>query len=205
MSPHPPNCPGDIGVCPFCGNTDADGRKLIQGPLVVICSECVSVCVRQLENWPHINIIINVYISSSWKNRENVRQLAKQLEEVGYEVYDFTNPKCRKSPEIPPEAFPEQFDPEKHIYREYISSVPAWREAVEGNREALDNCDAVVLLLPCGLDAHADAFYALGKGKHLIVCGQPKAGERTPTHLWADRLVDDFASVLSALKELKVL
>ena len=61
-----------------------------------------------------------------------------------------------------------------------------------------------MLLLPCGLDAHADAFYGLGKDKHLIVCGQPKVGERTPTHLWADKIVDDFACVLSTLEELKV-
>jgi len=200
---HPPNCPGDIGVCSFCGNTDADGRRLIQGPLVVICEECVGTCQIQLRQWPFTHGVRNVYISSSWKNRENVRELATQLTEAGYDVYDFTNPACRKSPEIPPEKFPEQFDPAKHRYKDYISSVPAWREAVEGNREALDNCDAVVLLLPCGLDAHADAFYALGKDKYLIVCGQPRAGDRTPTHLWADKIVSDFASVLSILKELK--
>ena len=200
---HPPNCPGDIGVCSFCGHTDADGRRLIQGPLVVICEECVGICQTQLRQWPFTHGIKNIYISSSWKNRESVRELANQLTEDGYDVQDFTNPACRKSPEIPPEKFPEQFDPEKHIYREYLTSIPEWRAAVEGNREALDNCDAVVLLLPCGLDAHADAFYALGRDKYLIICGQPRAGERTPTHLWAHKLVDDFASVLSTLKELK--
>ena len=52
MAPHPDNCPGDIGVCSFCGGTDADGRRLIQGPLVAICSECVGICVDQLKSWP---------------------------------------------------------------------------------------------------------------------------------------------------------
>jgi hypothetical protein len=38
------------------------------------------------------------------------------------EVYDFTDPQCRKTPEIPPEAFPEQFDPLKHQYRSYLET-----------------------------------------------------------------------------------
>lgn len=145
---------------------------------------------------------MRVYISSSWKNRENVRTLAQILRTWGHVVYDFTDPACRTTPEIPPERFPEQFDPEQHVYREYLLAVPEWKEAVFCNREWLDSCDVVVLLLPCGNDAHADAYYALGKGKKLIVVGQPLAGDRTPTHLWADRIVDNFYEVLDALQEL---
>ena len=83
--------------------------------------------------------------------------------------------------------------PAGHVYREYVEAVPEWREAVECNRDALDRCETVVLMLPCGNDAHADAFYALGRGKNLIVVGQPKKDDRTPTHLWADVILDyDF-------------
>lgn len=66
------------------------------------------------------------------------------------EVYDFTDPACRKAPEIPPEAFPEQFDPDKHVYGDYLQTVPHWRQAVYGNLEALRRCDLCLLLLPCG-------------------------------------------------------
>jgi hypothetical protein len=129
-----------------------------------------------------------VYISSSWKLRERVRDLAIVLRARGHEVYDFTDPACRKAEEIPPEKFPEQFDPEQHVYADYLNSNPYWRQAVEGNREALNWCDAVVLLLPSGMDAHADAYYGLGLGKRLAVVGHPKAGERTPTHMWAEAM-----------------
>jgi hypothetical protein len=128
----------------------------------------------------------DIYISSSWKMRDQVRQLADRLQETGLSVYDFTNPACRDSPEIPPEEFPEQFDPEKHDHGDYLRSVPVWRDAMDSNRKALDSCSIVVLLLPCGLDAHADAYYALGRGKRLIVCGSPHKGDRTLTHLWAE-------------------
>lgn len=142
---------------------------------------------------------MNVYISSSWKNRDRVRALAVLLREHGHTVYDFTDPACRNTPEIPPERFPNNFDPEQHVYREYITSVPEWRSAVECNRGALDHCDAVVLLLPCGADAHSDWGYAVGRGKLSAVIGAPRAGDRTPTHMWADTLLDSDADAVAWL------
>lgn len=141
-----------------------------------------------------------VYISSSWKNRERVRIMAATLRVAGFRVYDFTDPKDRDVPEIPPERFPDNFDPEKHVYREYITAVPEWRAAVECNRRALDRCDIAVLMLPCGNDAHADAFYALGAGKRLIVVDQPRKDDRTPTHMWAEAILDDDTDVLPYLR-----
>jgi hypothetical protein len=129
-----------------------------------------------------------VYISSSWKQRERVRAVAVALRAAGLDVYDFTDPACRGEPEIPPEKFPRQFDAVTDVYAEYITSNAYWRRAVEGNRRALDRCDAVLLLLPCGADAHADWAYAVGRGKRTAVVGSPPNGERTPSHLWSDAL-----------------
>lgn len=143
---------------------------------------------------------MKIYISSSRKNRERVRALAIRLREKGHEVYDFTDPESRKAfggVEIPPERFPEQFDPEKHNYREYLLAVPEWEEAVLCNQRALHWCDLAVLLLPCGMDAHADWGLAVGLGKHTVVAGAPRAGERTPSHLWADALLDRDEDVLT--------
>ncbi len=145
---------------------------------------------------------MNVYISSSWKNRDQVRALAINLRNYGHEVYDFTDPDCRSVPEIPPEKFPEEFDPQVHVYSEYINR-PEWRAAVECNRKALCNCDVVVLLLPCGTDAHADWALGMGMGKRSIIVGHPCKGERSPVHLWADALVEksEHAAMLLAYIE----
>jgi hypothetical protein len=155
-----------------------------------------------------------IYISSSWKQRERVRTVAEKLRERGFDVYDFTDPKSRAafmkvyvdgnrlvtSSEIPPENFPEQFDPERHDYEAYLSR-PAWRDAMDCNRRALNHCDAVVLLLPCGNDAHADWAYAVGQGKFTVVAGHPPAGERSPTHLWANFIVEDDRAAIATLVE----
>ena len=138
---------------------------------------------------------MKIYISSSWKNRMAVRNLAIELSQHGHDVYDFTNPDCRKNPEIPPESFPDEFDASKHIYSEYLNRTE-WRNAVNENKAAIKWCDIILLLLPCGIDSTADWAFGLGLGKQSIVIGHPQNGERSPVHLWADKMVNQFRSNL---------
>ena len=146
-----------------------------------------------------MNKRLTVYVASSWKNREEVRRIADLIRDAGMMAYDFTNPTYRKTPEIPPERFPEQFDPDQHDYGTYLNR-PEWRGAVEENRRALIECDGVVLLLPCGIDATADWAYAISRGKPSVVVGHPKKGERSPVHLWADLIVPTAEEAIDFLK-----
>jgi hypothetical protein len=132
---------------------------------------------------------MNIYISSSWKNRDEVRKLAEILRGYGNTVYDFTDPACRITPEIPPEKYPEEFDPEKHKYSEYINK-PEWEAAVMENKAAIEVSDFIILLLPCGADSHSDWAYGVGLGIPSVVVGQPRKGERSPVHHWADNIFD---------------
>jgi hypothetical protein len=141
---------------------------------------------------------MKIYISSSWKNREQVRELALLLRDNNFEVYNFTDPKCRRTPEIPPEWFPEQFDPEKHIYSQYLNR-PEWLDAVSENQEHIATADLIVLLLPCGVDSTADWALGVGMGKVSFVVGYPKAGERSPVHLWANVMLDAINEILPTI------
>ena len=125
--------------------------------------------------------------------------MALALKTQGHTVYDFTDPTCRKTPEIPPEKYPEPFDPAKQSYEDYLDK-PEWRAAVIENRAALDRCDVMVLLLPCGNDGHADWAYAVGRGKRSVVVGYPKPGDRSPTHMWADTILETQTGVLAWLQ-----
>ncbi len=144
---------------------------------------------------------VEVYISASWKQRVRVRTLSRRLREAGLDVFDFTDPACRRTPEVPPEWFPEAFDPKLHDYKEYLSR-PEWQAAVRENREALERCDAVLLLLPCGIDATADWAYAVALGKPTAVVGHPPAGERSPVHLWADEILPDDDACVPWLQQM---
>ena len=90
-----------------------------------------------------------IFIAASWKERERVRRLAHQLRGIGWPVFDFTDPACRKAPEIPPEKF-LPFNPAKDNYWEYVNQ-PEFRAAVEENRRHIDECSFLILLLPSGL------------------------------------------------------
>lgn len=132
---------------------------------------------------------MNIYISSSWKNRERVREMAERLTSMGHDVYDFTDSRCRKMPEIPPERFSEEYDPDTMVYREYIRR-PEWQAAVTENRQAIAWADLIILLLPCGNDSHADWALGVGMGIRSVVVGRPRRGERSPVHIWANEIVD---------------
>jgi len=145
----------------------------------------------------------DVYISSSWKNRVVVREIANTLRVRGLSVYDFTDPACRSYPEIPPEKFPEPFDPERHVYSEYLSKNTEWCRAINENKQVLTRCGAVLLLLPCGIDATADWAFAVGHGKPSVVVGHPARGERSPVHLWADFMVETWQEAIDWLVKQK--
>lgn len=144
--------------------------------------------------------IRKIYISSSWKNREQVRVAADVLRALGYEVFDFTDPACRKAPIMPPEAFPEEFDPDLHLSYGHYLDVPRRRAAVEENAEAVADSDLVMLLLACGVDATADWALGVGMGKKSIVVGHPAKGERSPVHLWADARVETLEEAIAWLR-----
>lgn len=143
--------------------------------------------------------IRNIYLSSSWRNRDQVRAAADTLRPLGYWVYDFTDQACRRNPVMPPEAFPEEFDPAIHPrYGAYLD-IPRRRAVVEENARAIANSDLVMLLLPCGVDATADWALGVGMGKRSIVVGHPAKGERSPVHLWADGMVETLEEAMAWL------
>ncbi|PYS82761.1 MAG: hypothetical protein DMF67_11695 [Acidobacteria bacterium] len=39
--------------CSFCGKKDAEVSKLVAGPRVYICDECIAVASRMMEDGPH--------------------------------------------------------------------------------------------------------------------------------------------------------
>ncbi|MDR0463177.1 MAG: toll/interleukin-1 receptor domain-containing protein [Pseudomonadales bacterium] len=144
---------------------------------------------------------MKIYISSSWKNRDEVRKMANRLRKDGHKVYDFTDPATRKVPEMPPEEWLSEFDPKIHKWGEHVKKDARIYASVMNNQEALRWCDLVILLLPCGCDAHADWAFAVGLGKASVVVGQPKKGGQTYTQLWADKILDNPDDVYEYLRE----
>jgi len=148
------------------------------------------------------NDYMKIYIASSWKNREKVREMANRLRKDGHKVYDFTDISNRKIPELSPEFIKKgEYDPAKHkSYSDFLRCREMYA-SVMNNQEALRWCDLVVMLLPCGNDAHSDWAYAVGQGKSTLVVGQPRKGEQSYTQLWADKIIDNPEDVYKFIKD----
>lgn len=130
--------------------------------------------------------------------------MAIRLRKDGHRVYDFTDGNTRKISECPPEMQQEPFDPEIHkSYAQYMKNEKAARmyASVMNNQEAIRWCDLIILLLPCGNDAHADWALGVGMGKSSIVVGHPRKGEQSYTQLWSDKIIDNPDDVYKFILE----
>ena len=148
---------------------------------------------------------MKIYISSSWKNRNLVREISNRIRKLGHKVYDFTDPRCRASEEITMEKLHRVGRAEVYLkssYKEHLARAE-WMSAVLENKRALNSCDLVILLLPCGIDAHSDWAYAVGRNKRTIIVGTPEEGERSLVHLWADRLFECSLDAINWLETLR--
>jgi nucleoside 2-deoxyribosyltransferase len=108
-----------------------------------------------------------VYVASSWRNLRQPR-VVRALRQVGFEVYDFRNPRPGDNgfqwSEIDPQW--QTWDAEE--FREALDH-PIAISGYKSDIEALRDCDCCVLVNPCGRSAHLEAGFACGYGKPTFI------------------------------------
>lgn len=136
---------------------------------------------------------MKVYLASSWRNPayEAVRG---NLQAKGFEVYDFKNPDNQFY------WFDISKDWECWDSADSISSLsePVAKKAFYHDFKALKECDALVLLNPCGKSAHLEAGYAIGAGKPVYIWKDN--GDPELMYLMATGIFSDFKVLVSELQ-----
>lgn len=106
---------------------------------------------------------MRIYVASSWRNPHQ-QVVVRALRSAGHEVYDFRNPSPGNHgfawSDIDPDWL--NWSPEK--FRDALKD----QIAIDGftiDMKALRDCDACVLVLPCGRSAHLELGWAAGAGK----------------------------------------
>lgn len=108
---------------------------------------------------------MRIYVASSWRNTY-YPEVVEALRLAGHEVYDFRSP---------PSGDPgfHWSDVDEHCsdwtpeqYQMNLSHPLAERQ-FKNDIEAMAECDACVLLLPCGRSAHTEAGWFAGQGKRV--------------------------------------
>ena len=139
---------------------------------------------------------MKIYLASSWRNPLQPSTVAL-LREFGHEVYDFRNPggktgfarhQCGISPVMSIEG--------------YLTALESKRaaEGFTSDKEALDACDACVLLLPCGRSAHLEAGYAVGQGKKVYVLLNETGFEPELMYLLCNGIFTSIEQLLETLQ-----
>ena len=109
---------------------------------------------------------LSIYVASSWRN-EYYPEVIVKLREAGFYVYDFRNPPSGdpgfKWGSIDPDFM--EWTPSQ--YRNMLHHPKAERQ-FHNDIEAMEACDACVLVLPCGRSAHTEAGWFSGRGKKVM-------------------------------------
>ena len=139
-----------------------------------------------------------IYLASSWRN-ERQPDAVKFLRALGHEVYDFRDaPTAFRWEELAP-----YWDSWSLAdFRDALGNSSVARAAFKGDMEALSECDAVVMMLPCGRSAHLEAGWALGVGKKVCVVLDSRGFEPELMYLMAGYIavsIEDCAGWLSEL------
>lgn len=149
---------------------------------------------------------MNIYLASSWRNKVAVLAMASLLREEGHVVDAF----CEEDRVVSfnwSDLF-ETMDREGLDITEYdaIDMADHWRvqDAFMYDKQQLDLCDVVIMMLPCGRSAHMEAGYAVGKEKRLYIVGGFKKAEFDVMYGFAAGMYD-YGELHEMLLELRVM
>ncbi len=107
---------------------------------------------------------LNIYVASSFRNTRQP-EVVRRLREDGHEVYDFHEAPGFHWRDLDPNW--ERWTAKE--MRFILNNDDRVSSAFESDQRALDWCDAVVYVLPCGKSASLELGYVVGAGKLAAV------------------------------------
>lgn len=149
-----------------------------------------------------------IYLASSWKNVEAVRGIAELLRMKGHEVFDFTDPTIRPKgmDNFAFEASLIAGRPREEIEWLEFLDWPATKRAFACDKAGLDWANTIVMILPCGRNAHLEAGYGVGQGKDVFIFGKLPKGEYEVMYRFATGCyrTEQFMDLVDRLKLTKL-
>lgn len=111
-----------------------------------------------------------IYLIGSLKQGERIREVAKALRAVGYEVFDDW---LSAGPDAD-DSLRDHFKARGYTFAEALAS-PAARNIFEFDKRHLIKASTVVLVMPAGKSGFLELGWALGQGKfgYILFDGDP--------------------------------
>lgn len=137
-----------------------------------------------------------VYVASSWKTQLH-DPVVHNLKIAGLNVYDYRDPPDDVSfsfREVDPQW--ERWSPK--TFARKLREDARVRHAFERDRHAIEVCDILVMVMPCGRSAHLELGYASGLGKRTIILA-PQATQPELMYGLASEICTDFGKLLETV------
>ena len=136
------------------------------------------------------------YVASSWRNPIQP-QVVAALRHDGHDVYDFRNPapgdagfSWRDVTEVPRDAWTAEH------FATNVLDHPTAEHGFNLDFAAMEQCSALVLVLPCGRSAHLELGWAVGQ-RRLTIVYMPSLEE--PELMY--RMVDYVETTLDGVRQ----
>lgn len=191
-------------LCPHCGPKDGPSTtkppfvRQIASSVQVWCPACdlsgpsfnvheVDEAVAAWNSLPRMKSFfkntgaLKVYLATSWKN-PFYESLLNFLRNVHFDVYDFKNPEPGSNGfnwrSLSKEPTPWTLEHCREVLRD-----PVAHDNFRMDYMALRDAEAVVLLLPSGVDSHMEAAWCAGRGVPVLVYAEPGV-KVDPSLMW---------------------
>ena len=141
---------------------------------------------------------MNIYVASSWRN-DRQPHVVLALRKAGHTVYDFKNPEPGNDGFHWSEIDENWKKWNATQFREGLDH-PVACEGFKSDMTALENCQACVLVLPCGRSAHLELGWAVGAGKKTFVLLDEPLSEPELMYKMVDHLCIGLQDLVSKLQ-----
>lgn len=108
-----------------------------------------------------------IYVASSWRNPWQIG-VVQILRAHGHDVYDFREPEPGVHGFAWSDVDPQWKAWKPDAYRTALDH-PVAQDGFRRDMDALRDCDACILVLPCGSSAHLELGWAVGAGKQTAI------------------------------------
>lgn len=143
---------------------------------------------------------MRIYVAGSFKNAERIRVIGDALRLSGYEVYVFCDehePTYRLSQELRQDVDVTTLTPQAIQTNKTLLTIGSL------NYMRLIQCDALVLVLPCGRSAHLEAGWMCGQNRPVYVIGPMVPGEFDAMYVMVDGIFtnEEYPQLARKLEE----
>lgn len=139
---------------------------------------------------------MRIYVASSWRNQHSLNEVVAALRAEGHDVYDFREDEAFDWADVDPGWTRENGVREPAFIHQMLAH-PVSQRGYKRDMDALLDCQALVLVMPCGRSAHLELGVAIGEAKLTVVyLSEPCE----PELMWnaADSVARSLAEVVEA-------